>query len=1231
MGEISYQWSADGEAISGATSATYTLTQSEVGKKITVTASYTDEQGTAESETSAETEIVTNVNDEPTGSVTIGGTPEEGAVLNIVENTISDEDGLGKFSYQWLRDGKEIALANEETYKLKQFDIGSDISVRLTYTDDFDAVESVESSTISDIQNVNDAPIGAVTITGKRVEDGQLIANTRSLRDEDGLGEFEYQWLRGGLEITGATELKYTLVDEDVGEAISVRVTYTDGFGTTETVTSVATSAIQNVNDDATGSVEIVGALEEGGTLTVNTDAVSDLDGLTSPEFSHNWYVDGILKSQANEFVLTQEEVGKSIQVSVNFKDDTGAEETITSEASEPVGNVNDAMTGTVVISGTASEGETLSADTSALRDDDGLTNAEYTYQWYADNTAIEGATASTFNLTETQVGAKISVQVSTFDDFDSPEVAVSAKTLPVTNTNNPASGSVLITGEPIEGETLTIDHAKLVDGDGLEGASFNYQWYRDGTKIDGETADSYEVQASDNQTLLSATVTYIDDNGTQETVKSTDTSPALAINFIGTTGNEAFVGNDLDNKILPNGGIDTAILGDGTDTVTISDAVGGLLTITDASGTNKLIIENYVPDGSSSFTLNDGVLKRTSENGYSLISQAGQVFSDITLKSGENTATLKVLSDSNAYLEAAGNKLFIGSNSNDLVMATSTELDSYSEVHLGDGDDTADIRGDGQQIIYAGDGHDYIAGAGSGSDLSANVIAFLGQGDDYFFQQAGDLEVDGGKGDDLFFLQNYDGTSEFKSLVDAGSGNDTIDTSYIGNANINGGEGYDTLRLTINEHFDPSEITVIDLVEGSLEHGNQIGSISGIEGLEYTGPALNFTGGDEANFVDINLSWDIRSVTFVGGAGKDTLLSVARNVTIDAGDDNDFISLNWIDDRAGNFEAINTIDGGDGRDVVELGNFYSSFADLSETLYQDLIFDALNDTITLTKNGVDFVFSNVEGFKVNAEFISEKMIELGTSNASDNVDKSASVDDEELEAGGGDDTVTSGSGDDTVDSGSGDDTVIAGAGDDLIINALGNDTINGGEGADTGVALSGNNSFEEADELTAEDDYTIDDTYIGGFGSDSFFAGGGNDIIIGEKSSSKFGSGDEITGGTGDDLLQGGLGSDVFVFRSGDGRDTIAEIDVASMRTADLIFDVLMNGPDFQVGVDKIKLSGFEFTNAEQLFAQLDDPTSLVSMETNDLGDTVLTLGDDSITLVGIDHTSLTQDDFIF
>ena len=39
---MSYQWSAAGVAITGATAATYTLTQAEVGKNITVAAGYTD-------------------------------------------------------------------------------------------------------------------------------------------------------------------------------------------------------------------------------------------------------------------------------------------------------------------------------------------------------------------------------------------------------------------------------------------------------------------------------------------------------------------------------------------------------------------------------------------------------------------------------------------------------------------------------------------------------------------------------------------------------------------------------------------------------------------------------------------------------------------------------------------------------------------------------------------------------------------------------------------------------------------------------------------------------------------------------------------------------------------------------------------------------------------------------------------------------------------------------------
>ncbi len=67
--------------IDGATSSTYTLTQAEVCKTVTVSVSYTDGGDTLETVASAATEAVVNVNDAPTGSVTVTGTATQGGTL----------------------------------------------------------------------------------------------------------------------------------------------------------------------------------------------------------------------------------------------------------------------------------------------------------------------------------------------------------------------------------------------------------------------------------------------------------------------------------------------------------------------------------------------------------------------------------------------------------------------------------------------------------------------------------------------------------------------------------------------------------------------------------------------------------------------------------------------------------------------------------------------------------------------------------------------------------------------------------------------------------------------------------------------------------------------------------------------------------------------------------------------------------------------------------------------
>ncbi|MDP2579341.1 hypothetical protein Q8W37_05310 [Shimia thalassica] len=369
-------------------------------------------------------EIVVNVahtNAPHSGFVEVTGATTEGSTLTAVSH-LQDRDGLGPLSYQWQYDtseipgGTDIVGANSATYVLDADDIGQQIRVLVSFVDGKGTTES-RSGYAGLISNVNDSPTGDVTISGNPTQ-GQTLAAVSTLADGDGLGAFNYQWMRDGNEIEGGTSETYTLGQEDVGAAMSVRISYTDQQGTLERVTSTATASVSNINDAPTGAAAIVGTATEDETLTA-VSTIEDEDGLG--DLSYQWLRNGqdITDATNANYTLGQDDVGAVISVRISYTDQHGTEEAVTSTATEAVRNVNDAPTGTVTVTDVSPEDNVLSVSHD-LADEDGL--GSFTYQWFRGAETIFGATFASYTMREDDIDADISVAVTYVDGFGTTE-----------------------------------------------------------------------------------------------------------------------------------------------------------------------------------------------------------------------------------------------------------------------------------------------------------------------------------------------------------------------------------------------------------------------------------------------------------------------------------------------------------------------------------------------------------------------------------------------------------------------------------------------------------------------------------------------------------------------------------------------------------------------------------------------------------------------------------------
>jgi len=285
--------------------------------------------------------------------------------LIVDASAVMDDDGMGEVSVQWQilgLDGnwQNISSATSQSFTPREVHVGKKLRVVITYIDGQGNLETLTSPASSPVQNVNDKPTGAPVLVGMPVEEDALVVDTSSISDEDGIGSYDVIWQRSSSKTEWQAYSNTTgdilrLGQEHVGYSYRAVITYVDGHDTREVLISNPSETVANVDDPVEGEVIVTGNAEEGSTITVNTNNVSDEDGIASMAVSWESTKDGrnwraIDTPTTSTLTLDQALVGMQVRAKASVVDTYGVETLIYSQPTKTIKNVNDRPVGKIKV-----------------------------------------------------------------------------------------------------------------------------------------------------------------------------------------------------------------------------------------------------------------------------------------------------------------------------------------------------------------------------------------------------------------------------------------------------------------------------------------------------------------------------------------------------------------------------------------------------------------------------------------------------------------------------------------------------------------------------------------------------------------------------------------------------------------------------------------------------------------------------------------------------------------